>query len=485
MFCDAQAQAVSNKDSVRQQLDRWAASEDPADRQMLERRLRSLAASDTEMDMSLAVSYYYRIKNVKASDSVLAAEIRKFPKGLEARLRKQQAITAMKSLPEMEKAYKEFIREFPPGQYTAMPFGEDRLPYDRIRSSLANGFAKEKNVEKAGYYAALLEADFWKVKAYSGLSQVFYAHGDLTNAALYQRKAVESALPYTEGKMGKSAAANFAAGGYAEACATYAMILCEQKEYAAALPYIERGVAAAGASRPAFEYTYAKILAGLGREREAYDRIEAAIRTGKATGEMSELFKVLYVKVKGSDAGLEAYQADIRKGVMEDLRKRLARQMVDVPAPDFLLTDLSGKQVRLADLKGEVVILDFWAVWCVPCKASFPAMQLAVNKYKSDPNVRFLFIHTWERTKAPVEDARSYISGQHYSFNVLMDLKDPVTKSNKVVDSYGVTSIPTKFVIDEKGHIRFRLTGFEGSNEAAMDEISMMIEMVRAAGDRK
>ncbi len=471
--CDAQ----TVRDSLRRELDGLMSSNDAADRERLNGRLRTLAASDSEGDMSLAVSYYYRIKNVKASDSVLAAEIRKFPKGLEARLRTQQAITRLTDLSAMEKAYDEFMRDFPPDKYVALPYGEDRLPYDRIRSVLANGYAKEKNVAKAGFYAGLLEADFWKVRAYSDLAGVFHANGDLVNAALFQGKAVESARPYAEGKMGSSAAANFATGRYVEECGVYAELLCEQKKYDEALPYIERGVA--GASRPAFAYTYAKVLSGLGREREAFEKIEAAVRSGQATEEMSDLFKVIYIKIKGSDAGLGAYQAEIRKGVMHELRTRLRKSMVMQPAAGFTLTDLEGKKVTLSGLKGKVVILDFWATWCVPCKASFPAMQAALDKYRNDTGVVFLFIHTWERSPTAEADAKAFISGMKYDFEVLMDMKDPETKANKVVDSYNVTGIPTKFIIDGSGNIRFRLTGFSGSKEAAVDEIAMMVEMVR------
>jgi len=153
---------------------------------------------------------------------------------------------------------------------------------------------------------------------------------------------------------------------------------------------------------------------------------------------------------------------------------------MNMPAADFTLTDLDGNKVALSDLKGKIVILDFWAIWCGPCKASFPAMQMAQNKYKDDPNVKFLFIHTWERgTTTPVEDAKAFIKSKGYNFEVLMDLKDPRTKENKVVSSYKVDGIPSKFVIDKNGIIRFHLMGFDGSNEAAVDELSMMINMAK------
>jgi len=164
-----------------------------------------------------------------------------------------------------------------------------------------------------------------------------------------------------------------------------------------------------------------------------------------------------------------------------DEKKEIARQMVNHPASPFTLTDLNGQSVSLSELKGKEVILDFWATWCVPCKASFPAMAAAQKKYSQDPNVKFLFIHTWEQSKDAAEQAKEYMIQQQYNFEVLMDLKDPVTKKNKVVESYGVTGIPAKFIVDPKGQIRFQLTGFSGVTEKAVDELSTMIELARSA----
>ena len=479
VFYHAHAQEAAGQDSITKQLDKLLASKDPDDRQLLDDRLKMLAASNTEMDMSIAGSYYFKLKNAKASDSVFAAAIHKFPKGLEARIKAQQAISQIKNLEERVKAYDEFVKNFPPDSYRQLPFGEDRLSYDRLRINIAIGYARERNIAKAGYYASLLEADFWKGRAYSDLSNTFYANGDLVHAGLYQKKAIENAIPYAEGKLGSSVAAQFAAKSYAGACRTYAQILYEQLKYSEALKYIEMAVQAAKAPSAEFNYIYAEILAAVNRNQEAYTKIEAAVKSGEATEEMSKLFKVLYVKTKGTNAGLETYNSAIQKGVIDNLRKRLTKNIISEPAANFSLTELYGNRVNLSDFKGKIVILDFWATWCVPCKASFPGMQMAVEKYKNDPNVKFLFIHTWERTTSPTADAKAYIDDMKYSFQVLMDTKDPETKANKVVDSYRVVSIPAKFVIDEKGNVRFKLTGFKGSKEAAVDEISMMIDIIK------
>jgi len=232
---------------------------------------------------------------------------------------------------------------------------------------------------------------------------------------------------------------------------------------------------------PATNFTYAQLLMHANRNQEAYDKLDEVIKTGKATTEMETTFKQLYLEQKGDSTSYSAYMDNIKKIMLDNMRKELKAQMMDKPAPAFTLEDVNGKQVSLSQYAGKTVVVDFWATWCGPCKRSFPAMQKAIQKYKDDANVQFLFIHTWERDDNATEQARKYITDNHYNFEVLMDLKDPKSKQNKVVSSYGVHGIPAKFIIDPNGHIRFQLTGFDGSDEMAVSELSMMIEMAREA----
>ena len=118
-------------------------------------------------------------------------------------------------------------------------------------------------------------------------------------------------------------------------------------------------------------------------------------------------------------------------------------------AIDFSLKNLDGKEVKLSDYKGKVVVLDFWATWCGPFKASFPNMQELVTKYKGK-DVEFLFVNTWERGKENSETVKkvtTFITDAKYSFNVVFDFDDTITAK------YKVGGIPTKILIDKKGII--------------------------------
>ncbi|NMN37124.1 redoxin domain-containing protein [Pedobacter sp. SG918] len=474
-----EAQTTKPADTLVQYLDKLVASKDSADKTVLRARLADLSEAKTEKEVLTAANYYYRIGDTKKSDAIYSNIATRFPLGTRARNEASKDFYLLKTAAEAEAAYKAWIKKFPPAMYENIKV-DDRLAYDYVRAVIAGKFAAEKNVAKANEYANMLEVDFWKGNAYSGVTGAFYKNGDLANAEIYAKKAMDNSFSYVDGKKGNENWAKFSASAYAGLTSTYANILFERKKYAEALKYSEIAYKKSTSLSPNLNYRYAQILMGLNRNQEAYDKLEEVVKAGKATPEIVADFKKLYVKLKGNESGFDAYAASIRKAYLENLSKQLTKDIVKEPAAPFSLTDLNGKQVSLADYKGKIVILDFWATWCGPCKASFPAMQMAVNKYKDDENVKFLFIHTWEKVADPVKDAADYIKGKKYSFEVLMDLKDAQTKVNKVVSSYKVNGIPAKFVIDAAGNVRFKLTGFDGSNEAAVDELSMMIDMAKA-----
>jgi peroxiredoxin len=175
-------------------------------------------------------------------------------------------------------------------------------------------------------------------------------------------------------------------------------------------------------------------------------------------------------------AGIANAQLQLDNVVAKADEKKYAAfksKMINEKAPAFSLLDVDGKPVSLESLKGKVVVVDFWATWCGPCISSFPGMQKVVAKYEKDESVKLLFIDTWQSETDKVATVKNFMNGKPYTFHVLMDEKDEVVKS------FGVSGIPTKFVIDKNGNIRFKSVGFDGSTEKTATEMAMMIELTK------
>jgi peroxiredoxin len=130
-------------------------------------------------------------------------------------------------------------------------------------------------------------------------------------------------------------------------------------------------------------------------------------------------------------------------------------------APDFTLKTIDDQEITLSQLKGKVVLLDFWATWCGPCRESIPHL---VNLYKTYRENGFEMIGI-SLDKGDPQVVRNFTKS--------MDIPYPVViASEKVVRNYNVTKIPTSFLIDKEGRIRESITGF---NSAIAQQITAKV----------
>jgi peroxiredoxin len=202
----------------------------------------------------------------------------------------------------------------------------------------------------------------------------------------------------------------------------------------------------------------APILDTRGWVRFKMEAYEEALADFKQATELKPDPAVLYHQRKA----LEALGRD------KEAQELLKAHQLNKPAPSFSLKDLAGDTVRLEDLRGKVVVLDFWATWCGPCRMAMPHIQRVYQAYKEE-DVVVLGINTREPDKDKVEP---FLKEHTITYRNLLDL------DGKMAEQYGVRGIPALFVIDPQGLIQFEHVGHQ---EDIFEVLSWEIEVLKGA----
>jgi peroxiredoxin len=127
-------------------------------------------------------------------------------------------------------------------------------------------------------------------------------------------------------------------------------------------------------------------------------------------------------------------------------------------APDFELKDIEGQPVRLSDYQGQVVVINFWAIWCGYCRTEMPVLQAAYDRYQ-DSGFVVLAVDIMDRKNSVIE----YVREAGLTFPVLLDDRGEVSSQ------YQVRGLPTSFFVDRNGVIQETHIG--PIDEAGMEDI--------------
>ena len=157
--------------------------------------------------------------------------------------------------------------------------------------------------------------------------------------------------------------------------------------------------------------------------------------------------------------------------IQSAIAKELLHEVKERPiAADFSLQDIDDNTHSLAAYKGKVVIVNFWATWCPPCRFELPAMEKAYQKLKEN-DVVMLGINVGE----DADTIFSFTADYPVSFPLLLD------RDSRVTQAYPVVGLPTTFVINPDGKIIYRAVGTREWDEQAL--IKKVLALKKASGN--
>ena len=429
----------------------------------------SKKSDKSEKDYIAMMNLYRMTKEESKFDSLRKLTVDKFPKGTMAENDVVTTFGEEKNITKQEQLFSDYSK------------GKQKL--NNIGNYMANNIAmtyyNKGDMTNFDKYSKMVDDKSSRASSLNNLAWELAEKGKNLDEAEkmsktsidlvsdMQKNASEKPVYYSKRQYERSLNSTY--NMYAD---TYGLILFKQGKIKEAISYQEKAVDD-GKSMD-INARYIEFLMADKQYEQVTKKAEAFIKNGHGNDKIVEAYKKAYLNVnpesKDFDENLKALKATAKQNALAEIRK----SMLDEEAPTFTLKDMKGNMVSLESLKGKTVILDFWATWCGPCKASFPGMQQVVTKYKDNDNVKLLFVDTFESGKDREKNVQEFIKKNKYDFHVIYDTDD-----NDIAGKYGVTGIPTKVVIGPDGKMKFKTVGFSGSNDKLVNEIDMMIEALK------
>jgi peroxiredoxin len=180
------------------------------------------------------------------------------------------------------------------------------------------------------------------------------------------------------------------------------------------------------------------------------------------------LLRVVLLSFTAAVIGIALSLPGRESGAAKDSAASLGIQEFSSPdgATDFTLSDFQGRPVRLKEYRGKVVMLNFWATWCTPCRSEMPSMEILYQRYKDRG---FVVLAVAASEKRP--DVKKFMERYRLTFPA------PVDGDGTVADRYNIWSLPTTYFINTQGQVIGKVIGGrQWDSKEAMDYVSSLLK---------
>ncbi len=195
-----------------------------------------------------------------------------------------------------------------------------------------------------------------------------------------------------------------------------------------------------------------------GRLAESETKLRQSVELARSERNLGHLADALSKLGRGEEA--ERLMVEAKNLYTEFVKKTLKKE----PAKDFELTALDGRRVKLSELKGKVVMIDFWATWCGPCVKSTPTLNKLYAKYK-ERGFEILYVSVDDQ--AELYKVAPFVKEHKIEFPVLLDAG--------AKDLYDVKVFPTTIFVDRDGNVRHRDTGFGDESPRMLETVAELL----------